>query len=124
MTVAVCLRCAAIKHGAWTLCTRCGFLPEEGEDLAKSVMLTDHCFDRAALDGFAEQIESGQGVSFDPEAVKSLAEQIARNPDLVKGPRGCRVAAWTIVALMVVLLILAVTRSLWVKPLARWFSPR
>ena len=60
MTVAVCVQCGAIKHGAFTPCAECGFDPDTELDAAYSLALTDHYFSRDVLDQISSSIRSGR----------------------------------------------------------------
>jgi hypothetical protein len=71
MTVAVCLKCGAIKHGAFTECRKCGHHPDDEEDLTKHLLVTDHFHDRKTLDAIAARIKAGLPIEFDPESLKS-----------------------------------------------------
>lgn len=42
MTRALCLRCFAEKHGCWTDCERCGFIPHGEGQLALSLVVSDN----------------------------------------------------------------------------------
>src|SRR5438552_13423691 len=70
MTVAVCLKCGAMKHGAWTRCRKCGHTPEDLEDKAKHVMTSDHYFSQADLERISTRVQSGQLLHFDPKQVE------------------------------------------------------
>jgi len=37
MTVAVCIQCGAIKHGAWTSCPECSSEPTDRSDIQISI---------------------------------------------------------------------------------------
>ncbi len=49
MTVAVCVKCGAIKHGAWTPCRECRKTPFGEDELTWSLVLSDHHFDVEVL---------------------------------------------------------------------------
>lgn len=42
--MALCIKCGALKHGAFNPCESCGFRPTEDRDMAYSLALTDHYF--------------------------------------------------------------------------------
>lgn len=50
LTVAVCMKCGAKKHGAWTPCRKCRHSPFGEHELAWSVVLSDHSLPRDELD--------------------------------------------------------------------------
>ena len=60
MTVAVCVRCGAIKHGAFNYCKACGMRPETETDAAYSLALTDHYFSAAVLNKISTDMLSGK----------------------------------------------------------------
>jgi hypothetical protein len=103
MTMAICLRCGARKHGAWTPCLKCGFAPKESEDLAKSVLLSDQCLEQAALEDMEQRIKAGEAIGFPPGAVESWKTLIDMDPNLSKMPIGCSLIAWSLVGLMLLL---------------------
>ena len=74
MTVAVCLKCGAIKVGAWTPCPKCHHLPEDPEDQAKHMIISDHYFSRTDLDGISANVKNGLPVHFD---AKNIADIVA-----------------------------------------------
>ena len=74
MTLAICIRCGARKHGALTLCPRCKFNPEADEDRARAMILTDHWHSPDALAGFAQQIEAGENVSYPQELLANYTQ--------------------------------------------------
>ena len=81
MTIAVCLKCGSMKHGAWTPCQTCGHLPESLEDKAKHLFLTDHYHQRDELDPIAEAIRSGKAVNFPEDMLAAVAKEIARSEE-------------------------------------------
>jgi len=69
VTIAVCIKCGAIKHGALTPCSECRFTPEENEDKAKSMIATDHHLSEEDLEQIGQRIRAGQPVAYPKEAV-------------------------------------------------------
>ena len=82
MTVAVCIKCGAIKHGALTPCPDCRFTPEENEDKAKAMIVTDHFLSQADLEQIGERIKTGQPVKYPGEAVQEFIRQLEENPNI------------------------------------------
>ena len=72
MTVAVCLRCGAFKHGAFSPCRSCGYKPDDDESLTKHLLVTDHFHSRETLQAIAARVKAGEPVTFDPETLKRL----------------------------------------------------
>src|ERR671931_2390697 len=73
LTLAVCVRCGRMKHGAFTPCPKCSFDPADAADKAKAVMLTDHYFSKDQLEGIGRRIQSGLPVSFNQAQVDEIA---------------------------------------------------
>ena len=71
MTMAVCLRCGEIKHGAFNPCPKCGYRPDDDESLTKHLLVTDHYHTADTLRDISTRIKSGQPVTFDPESVRA-----------------------------------------------------
>jgi hypothetical protein len=59
MTVAVCIKCGSIKHGAYNDCQICGVRPETEIDLAYSLALTDHYFSLDVLREISSDMKRG-----------------------------------------------------------------
>jgi hypothetical protein len=81
MTIAVCIRCGARKHGALTPCGGCGFDPAENLDKARSMILTDHFLAETDLDGIGERIRTGLPVNYPEEAVAEYVAMFERGAD-------------------------------------------
>jgi hypothetical protein len=71
MTVAVCLKCGAIKHGAFTPCLECGHEPDDHEDLIKHLLVTDHYLSRQQIEAVSKHIREGKPVSFPPDLLQA-----------------------------------------------------
>jgi hypothetical protein len=74
MTIAVCFRCGAIKFGAFVPCTECGADPKTEDDLALSLAMTDHYFDRDALEQMGRRVAEGHPPKLDPQTRQQLVE--------------------------------------------------
>src|SRR5690348_9923682 len=59
MTMAVCIKCGALKFGAFNPCEKCGALPETEDDYLVSFVLTDHFSSCEALEEIGRQIARG-----------------------------------------------------------------
>jgi hypothetical protein len=84
VTVAVCIRCGAIKRGALTPCPECGFEPREKEEKAQSMVLIDRFLSKEDLSAISERIKSGQPVSYPGELMQGFADALEDNLDEVK----------------------------------------
>ena len=62
MTTAVCIRCGALKFGALVPCPECGFHPQESEDKAKSIVLTNHYLEEEEIQRISGLIKAGEPV--------------------------------------------------------------
>ena len=72
MTVAICIKCGSSKFGAFCTCERCSAYPETEEDLALSMMLTDHCHSREELERYGQTIADGKALHVDPATREKL----------------------------------------------------
>jgi hypothetical protein len=95
-----------MKVGAFTACLRCGFTPEQPEDLAKSILLSDRVRERADLEEASARLKAGLAVDFDPEAVADWVEFIRANPQDLRMPLGCAII-WYALLVILALLVLA-----------------
>lgn len=59
MTSAICLGCGGLKLGSFIACPDCGFVPSSDIDLAYSMALSDHYFDKATLTQISDSMKSG-----------------------------------------------------------------
>ena len=76
MTIAICFNCGEFKHGAWTVCQKCGTTPKDDDELVKSLAMTDHYFDNNSLREMGRTIATGEEINIDPESRKQLLSQI------------------------------------------------
>jgi hypothetical protein len=76
MTVAVCLKCGALKHGAWTPCPKCKHTPQDPEDKARHLITSDHYFGKADLEGISARVQSGLPLTFDPKQIEEAADAV------------------------------------------------
>ena len=90
MTAAVCIRCGRMKLGAFATCPACQFTPEEPEELAKSVLLSNQVADPTALAEASAQLQAGAEVTFDPRAVAQWVKAIRAGPTTLQMPLGLR----------------------------------
>lgn len=89
MTHAVCIRCGTEKFGAWTPCPQCRFTPETDEDMAKSVILTDHHINHEGLKQVAALLQSGGEFDYPPELVASWKRQDLKSVSMNAVRGGC-----------------------------------
>jgi len=114
VTVAICIKCGTRKHGALTPCPECQFDPEENEDKAKSMILTDHFLSLDDLDGIGQRIRTGQAVKYPEEALADYVRMFEQGSD--RAPKavffGCIVAGLALLCLGVYLLVRLIEKIL------------
>lgn len=76
MTIAVCVRCGALKHGAITVCDRCGGAPISDHEFALAMGLTDHYMDVTRLENVGKAIEGGQLVSLPDDFMETMQREL------------------------------------------------
>lgn len=76
MTAAVCLKCGAMKVGAWTSCPECRHVPETEEEKAKAVLASDQNLSPGDLKAVSMTVKEGRQINFVPEQIESLAAGI------------------------------------------------
>lgn len=69
MTVAVCLKCGAMKHGAFNRCPKCKYEPQDAEDKAKHTMASDHFLSQPQLEEIATSVKNGEALDFNKDQV-------------------------------------------------------
>ena len=79
MTLAICIKCGAEKFGAYVHCAACNFRPTSEEDLAKSMMVTDHYFSKETLGEISHDLSSGKPVQFSEENLAQLISEVRKS---------------------------------------------
>jgi hypothetical protein len=74
MTIAVCFKCGEFKHGAFNECDNCGTKPLSDTEIATSVALSDHHYNRLYLEAFSDSIKRGEQPGINPEIVSSYQD--------------------------------------------------
>ncbi len=90
MTVAVCLKCGAIKHGAFTPCSACRYTPDDDESLTKHLLVTDHYLSREELNAISARIKAGETITFDEESLRWVSKA-AMDAEMKRMSRGCTI---------------------------------
>jgi hypothetical protein len=98
MTVAVCLKCGAFKHGAWTPCPACQFLPNDDESLTRHMLASDHHHDPEGLKAISERVKAGQPVEVPEDVLKAAWVSKA---DFEKGQRRLTMGCLTVLGVAV-----------------------
>jgi uncharacterized membrane protein len=107
MTVAVCLRCGALKHGAFVSCPKCHYAPDDDESLTRHLLATDHYFSREQLEAISERAKTGMPVEFPSEMLEEAGvskEQL--DAEQKQLGRGCIGFAALVVLLVVIFLVI------------------
>jgi hypothetical protein len=82
VTVAICIKCGATKHGALTPCRGCGFIPEQNEDKAKAMIVTYHFLSHADLEQMGDRIRRGLPVQYPEDAIQKYVKLLEENPGI------------------------------------------
>jgi len=103
MTVAVCLNCGELKHGAFNPCLSCGYEPNDEESLTKHLLVTDHYHTRETLEAISERVKAGEPITFDPDALKAAWVSKAQlDAQMRQLNRGCLAVLAAIIAIAVI----------------------
>lgn len=108
VTVAVCIECGSIKHGALNPCHHCGFTPEDNESKAKSMVVTDHFLSKSDLDGIGDRIRNGLPVTYPQDAIDDYIKMFEENPNMEAEAGRFILGCFAVVALIVVAIIVGV----------------
>jgi hypothetical protein len=76
MTQAVCIFCGSRKFGAFSVCDNCATEPNDEDQLAKSMLLTDHFYSLEELDEIGEHISAGGTCEYAPNLVEGFVKTI------------------------------------------------
>lgn len=76
MTQAICIFCGARKFGAFSVCDNCATQPNGEDQLAKSMLLTDHFYSLEELDEIGEHISAGGKCECAPNLVEGFVKTI------------------------------------------------
>lgn len=79
MTFAVCFKCGHLKFGAFLPCDDCSALPQNEEEVALSLAMTDHYFDLETLKQIGTSIAHGKPPHLDEQTHAQMLE-------LIRGP--------------------------------------
>ena len=110
MTVAVCLKCGAIKVGAWTPCPKCNHLPEDLEDQAKHVMISDHYFSRTDLEGISARVKNRLPLHFDAKNIVDIVAALKSSESDHKRVGLFVFGIFAVIGIVIVGAIYAITR--------------
>jgi hypothetical protein len=109
MTLAICINCGKEKFGALPPCLECGYKLQTVEDVAKSMMLTDHFFKGTELHDIGRRIQEGESLQYDEEQLRGwvqLYESEPENLDKILHPEKyppsilARLGCWLVLLLM------------------------
>ena len=96
MNHAICLKCGTGKAGALGQCPRCGFQPQDSDDKAKSILLSDRCAKMPLLEKVGRRIASGEKMKFDEADVLKISDALEAVPKVAKKVAGLTVRQWII----------------------------
>jgi hypothetical protein len=104
MTRAVCLNCGEFKFGAFNECQNCGYRPDNPEQQAKHLLVTDHYRSPEELDQISKKVKAGEPLVFDPAAV----EEAARAAAVLLPQDGGHARRWLLVLAVIVVVVVVV----------------
>ena len=73
MTQAVCFNCGELKFGSFTECENCHRTPENDDDMAFSMALSDHYFSLEQLNEIGNKIKNGENIKLNDADKQKLA---------------------------------------------------
>lgn len=76
MTQSICIFCGSRKFGAFSVCDNCATEPNDEDQFAKSLLLTDHFYSLEELDEFGEHISAGGTCAYAPNLVEGFVKAI------------------------------------------------
>lgn len=76
MTVAVCWKCGEMKWGAFNACPKCKAAPSSEDDMAISLAMSDHYFDKPTMEQMGADIAAGKPLQLDPATRLNLINTI------------------------------------------------
>ena len=76
MTVAICIECGSKKFGAFNSCAACKYRPTDPDDLAKSMVFTDHYFGQDQLGEIGTKIASGENIELDDQTLSDAMKAV------------------------------------------------
>ena len=85
MTIAICFKCGNFKKGAFNPCEKCNVLPKSEEELALSIVLTDHYLNQVDLEHLSTCINNGGRAELSSEMLREWIEQIRDSGILSNG---------------------------------------
>ena len=112
MTLAVCIRCGAMKVGALIPCRECQFDPEKNEDKAKSMVLTDHFFSQNELEKISERIRVGEAVTYPQGMVDEFVKTFEENPNFGKLPLSIKIGCISAAVACIFLVVWLIMRTI------------
>lgn len=111
MTLAVCIQCGAMKLGALTPCLECQFDPQENEDKAKAMVLTDHFLPKHELETISKRIKADQPVTYPQDMIDEYIKAFEDNPNIDKFPLSAKIGCIAVVVATVALIVWFIVRS-------------
>jgi hypothetical protein len=78
MTIAVCFKCGSNKFGSLCSCDNCLAVPKSKDEIARSLVMSDHFFDEMTLNEIGKRIASRRKIEFDPYTIKIVSKSHKR----------------------------------------------
>jgi hypothetical protein len=85
MTMAICFACGAMKFGALCPCQKCAAAPKSEDELAVSLLLSDHHMSAPNLEHLSEMMLCGQVCPVPDEKTMDLLRPAAREAQRMLG---------------------------------------
>lgn len=82
MTAAICIKCGAEKFGALTRCQACNSTPRSENDVALSLVLSDHLSSKSQLAHYSHELRNHLKLSV-PSAALAQAQDALKDPQLM-----------------------------------------
>jgi len=72
MIKAICKHCGTKKWGTFNQCRNCGFEPKTKDDLAESMFLSDHYFDKHTLKEISLAFQPEKSPKIDKQTINMI----------------------------------------------------
>ena len=82
MSTAICFKCGSDKSGALLTCSACGTTPRAHNELALSLVLTDHLSSKSQLSNYSQVLRNRLGISVPSDAL-AQAQDALKDPQLM-----------------------------------------
>jgi hypothetical protein len=83
VTIAICFKCGHFKKGAFNPCEYCAVSPRSEEELALSIVLTDHYFNQVNLEQLSTWVKDSGSAELSSGMLREWIGQI-RNSGILR----------------------------------------